>query len=320
MLRQLPPVNDPDILVGNNTADDAAVYRLSDDLALVQTLDYFTPVVDDPYTFGQIAAANALSDVYAMGARPVLALNIVGFPSKTLPLSVLADILRGGSEKAAEAGVSVAGGHTIDDTEPKYGMAVTGLARPGEIVTNAGGQAGDALILTKPLGLGIITTALKNDRADEAAGRQAIEVMLQLNRAAAEAMRAVGVHACTDITGFGFLGHLHELAEASGVAAVVQAGLVPVLEPARELAAAGQVPGGTRRNLAYLEPHLAWDLEVDEVSRLVLADAQTSGGLLLAVAPEKADRLLAELASRGVQGALVGGLRPGPAGQIAVLP
>ncbi len=305
VLGQLPLPQDPDLLVGTNTADDAAVYRLNDDLAVVQTVDYFTPVVDDPYTFGLISAANALSDVYAMGARPVLALNLVGFPSKTLPLAVLTDILRGGADKAREAGVVIGGGHTIDDREPKYGMAVMGVVHPRQIITNSGAQPGDALILTKPLGLGIITTGIKGEMADVSVAREAVEVMATLNRAAAEVMIAVGAHACTDVTGFGLIGHLLEMVRGSQTGARIWARKIPVLAGARELAASGIIPGGTYRNLEYISDAVDWGV-TDELTRIILADVQTSGGLLIATPPDKVNLMLERLLASGVKAAKIG--------------
>jgi selenide,water dikinase len=303
-----------------STWDDAAVYRLNDDLALVQTVDVFTPVVDDPYQYGAISVANALSDIYAMGARPLLALNIVGFPRSKLPLEVLDEILRGGAAKAEEAGVLIVGGHSIDDPEPKYGLAVTGTVHPRRVITNAGGRPGDVLVLTKPLGLGMITTGIKQDKTPPATADAAIRLMSTLNRAASEAMIEAGVHACTDITGFGLLGHLHQLVEASGVGARIHAAAVPLLPDARRLAGAGAIAGGTARNYEFLQDKVDYDEPVDEITRLLLADAQTSGGLLIAVSPDRAAALTAALQRRGVTTiARVGELTPGPAGRIAVV-
>lgn len=293
VLRQLAPVTDPDVLVGTETADDAAVYRLGDELAIVGTLDYITPVVDDPFVYGQVAAANSLSDVWAMGARPLFALNMVGFPPGVLPPEVLAEILRGGQSKAAEAGISIIGGHTVRDDEPKYGLAVTGLVHPQRIVRNSGAKPGDVLFLTKPLGIGIITTAIKSDLASNDLAARAMEVMTGLNRGAGEAMVAIGVSAATDVTGFGLLGHLRELTTGSGVSADVSYQAVPILAGVRALAVAGVVPGGSRDNLEFIESSGAvdWDASIEEADRLILADAQTSGGLLIAVADERAGQL-----------------------------
>ena len=300
MLRHLPRPSDPNLLLGIGTDDDAAIYRLSDELALVQTVDVFTPIVDDPYEFGLIAAANALSDVYAKGGRPLLALNIAGFPRK-LPLDILAEILRGGADKAAEAGVMIVGGHSIDDPEPKYGLAVTGLVHPAKFVRNAGARPGDALYLTKPLGIGVITTGIKQEKTPPEVAAEAVRVMGILNRAASEAMMQVGVHAATDVTGYGLLGHLHEMVAASGVGARISADAVPVIDGARALAGQGAVAGGTARNLEWLADKVHWAPEIDEVTRILLADAQTSGGLLIAVARERAQALESALHARGVE-------------------
>lgn len=305
--------------MGLSPRDDAAVYRLSDDLALVQTVDVFTPVVDDPYQYGAISVANALSDIYAMGARPLLALNIVGFPRSKLPLDVLGEILRGGAAKAQEAGVLIVGGHSIDDPEPKYGLAVTGTVHPQHIITKAGGRAGDALLLTKPLGIGVITTGIKQGKTPPDVAAAAIRVMGVLNRAAADAMVEVGVHACTDVTGFGLLGHLHELATASGVAARVRSGAIPLLPEARTLARQGAVAGGTARNFEFLEDKVEFAAAVDEEMRLLLADAQTSGGLLIAVAPDRRPALEEALQRRAVAPvAHIGELVAGPPGRLMV--
>lgn len=307
-------------MVGTTTADDAGVYRLSEDLALVQTVDFFAPVVDDPYWFGAIAAANALSDVYAMGGRPLTALNITAFPSSTLSLDVLAEILRGGAEKMGEAGVILVGGHTIEDPEPKYGLAVTGLIHPDRIITNAGARAGDRLVLTKPLGVGIATTAIKRGMASDALIEQVTVQMATLNRFASEAMLEAGAHAATDITGFGLLGHLGELALASGLAATIWAGSVPLLPGILELAAQGIVPSGTPRNLEWLGARVTMDPVIGEPLRLTLGDAQTSGGLLIAIDPTREGALLEALRERGVLGAVIGELGAGTAGTITVLP
>jgi selenide,water dikinase len=318
VLRYLPAPSDPNLLVGTNTADDAGVYRLSADTALVQTVDFFTPVVDEPYWFGAIAAANALSDVYAMGGRPLTALNIAGFPVGTLPLDALAEILRGGGDKAREAGVTIVGGHTVDATEPTYGLSVTGLVHPDRIFTNAGARDGDLLVLTKPLGSGIATTAIKGGKASASLKDEAIALMATLNRDAAEAMVEVGAHAATDITGFGLLGHLAEMAAGSALAATVSARAVPVLSGVVELAEQGVVPGGTRRNLESLSDQLVFDPAVPEALRLVLGDAQTSGGLLIAIDPEGCPALLDGLRQRGATGAVIGRLSQGVEGSITV--
>jgi len=320
VLRLIPAPTSPNLLVGTNTADDAGVYRLSEELALVQTVDFFAPVVDDPYWFGAIAAANALSDVYAMGGRPLTALNITAFPSGTLSLDVLAEILRGGAEKLREAGATLVGGHTIEDPEPKYGLAVTGLIHPDRIITNAGGRAGDRLVLTKPLGVGIATTAIKRGVASDRLIEQVTAQMAALNRLASEAMLEAGAHAATDITGFGLLGHLGEMVLASGLAATIRAGAVPLLPGILELAAEGIVPGGTLKNLEWLGERVVMDPAIGEPLRLVLGDAQTSGGLLIAIEPSAESALLAGLRWRGVPGAVIGELGDGTAGTIRVLP
>lgn len=275
--------------------DNAAVYRLSGELAIVQTIDYITPVVDDPYQFGAIAAANAFSDIYAMGAKPVIALNLVGFPGQSIPLSILEAILQGGADKAAEAGVSIVGGHSISDHAPKYGLAVTGLVNPAQMVTKKGARPGDALILTKPLGIGVVTTAIDRRLVDRPTEEQVVKLMGLLNRQAAEIMVSLGVNACTDVTGFGLLGHLREMLAASGVGAVVAASRVPLLPETMELLQAGAVSGGTHNNYRFLRDLVSWDPALSREMRLVLCDAQTSGGLLLAVPRERKQRLLAAL-------------------------
>jgi len=283
------------VLVDASTSDDAAVYQLDDERALVATVDFFTPVVDDPYDFGRIAAANALSDIYAMGARPRFALNLVGFPRDLLDSGMLEEIVRGGGDIALEAGIAVIGGHSVDDPEPKFGMCVIGDARPDQIVRNSGARVHDVLVLTKPIGTGIIATAVKRGTAEDEVIRLAVDSMTALNRGAAEAMLRVGVSAATDVTGFGLLGHLHNLARASGVAAEIRADAVPLLPGAAELAATGAIPGGTRRNLEDSAAYVAWAGPFTELQQLLLCDAQTSGGLLIAVAPDRADMLIAEL-------------------------
>jgi selenide,water dikinase len=301
----LPPASDPRLLVGSDTLDDAAVYRLSDDLALVQTVDFFTPVVDDPYDFGRIAAANAFSDVYAMGGRPLTALNIVCFPSGVLPLEYLSRILQGGAHTAALAGATIVGGHTIDDPEPKYGMAVTGLLRPGDETTNAAAVAGDLLVLTKPLGTGIVATAIKQGKASSAVIATATATMAELNRTGAEVAREHGVRAVTDVTGFGLLGHLSEMCRASGVGLDLWFDRLPLLPGAVELVQAGTAPGGTRRNLEFVEPWTAFDDALETWARLLCADAQTSGGLVLAVPEDRVEAVVAALRARGTAAAAI---------------
>lgn len=293
VLKELPPIVDPNVLVGINTGDDAAVYQISDDLAIIQTVDFLTPVVDDPFQFGAIAAANALSDVYAMGARPLFALNVIGFHTKELPLQTLTQILKGGAAKALEAGIEIIGGHSIDDQEPKYGLSVTGLIDPAATIRNSTARPGDILFLTKPLGIGILTTAIKRGLLDEETVTQATEIMATLNRKASEIMVEVGVSACTDVTGYGLLGHLGEMTRGSGVSASISFPQVPVIKAARELIATdtGLAPGGSHKNLEYASGFTRFDPALGEAERLILADAQTSGGLLLACPPEKADEL-----------------------------
>jgi len=322
VLSGLPPVSDPNVLVGTSTADDAAVYRVSDELAIIQTVDFFTPVVDDPYTFGAIAASNALSDVYAMGGRPVIALNIVGFPrkSETAPLSVLEEILRGGADKAREAGIDIVGGHSVDDNEPKYGLCVTGFVHPDRMWRNVGAEPADRLILTKPLGTGIITTALRAGKAGEGPTRRAVQTMAALNRSAAEAAEGIGVHACTDITGFGFLGHLREMLAEGGIGARVHLSAVPILEGTRSLVTQDCVPGGTRRNRKSLDRDVAYDDRISEEDRLILCDAQTSGGLLMAVPPAEARELVSKLHAAGVSAAEVGAFVEAGERRIVVAP
>jgi selenide, water dikinase len=305
----LPPTDDPRVLVGSETADDAGVVRVRDDLALVQSVDFFTPIVDDPYDFGRIAAANALSDIYAMGAEPLTALNLVAFPLERLGAAVLAEILRGGGDVVREAGALTVGGHSIDDPEPKYGLAVTGVVDPAQVLDNAGGRPGDALVLTKPLGVGAISTALKRGHGDGLLGR-AVATMTALNAEAARAARAAGAHALTDVTGFGLLGHLRELTAASGVAAKVSADAVPAIEGVEELLRGGDsVSGGSRRNRAHAETFTRFADGVEEWRRSLMCDATTSGGLLVAVPADRAAE---------VPGAVIGRLLDGSPGSIEV--
>lgn len=296
------------------------MWRLDERTALVFTTDFFTPIVDDAFDWGRIAAANALSDVYAMGGRPLLCLNLAGWPREALPLELLVRVLEGGAAVARSAGAAVVGGHTVDDPEPKYGMAVLGLVAPDRVVTNAAARAGDALVLTKPVGTGVITTAIKNDLAKPEVAAEAVRWMTTLNAAAAEAIADAGARAATDVTGFGLLGHLHRMLLASGAAAEIVASRVPVIEGARELAAAGQVPGGSRRNRAWVEPHVAFNVAVDEVDRVLLTDAQTSGGLVIACPTERLAALLDGLAARDVPAAEIGRITGGTPGAITVLP
>ncbi len=297
VLKNLSPVFDKNVLVGTETADDAAVYKINGTQAVVQTLDFFTPVVDDPYAFGAIAAANALSDIYAMGAKPLFALNIVGFPEDTLPMEVLEKILKGAQDKAAEAGIPVLGGHTIEDPEPKYGMVVTGTVHPDKIIRNKGAKPGDVLLLTKPLGTGILSTALKRGMLDEERMKEVTDIMSMLNKKAAELMMEFEVHACTDVTGFGLLGHLKELSVASGCDVEIGYKNVPFLKEVKELAAAGVIPGGTYNNLEFVEKYVDFGT-LPRTDKLLLCDAQTSGGLLIAMPEKDAIELCSEMEAR----------------------
>lgn len=315
----MPVATDPRILVDASNRDDAAVIQLTPDRALVATVDFFTPIVDDAYDFGRIAAANALSDIYAMGATPLVALNVVGWPRDKLPLELLGDVVRGGVDVVRQAGAFVVGGHSVDDPEPKYGMVVIGDAHPARLVRNSGARPGDVLVLTKPLGTGVLTTALKRDLVSAADLADAVAVMTTLNAGAARAMLGVGVHAATDVTGFGLLGHLQSLLTASGVAADLQAAAVPLLARARELAERGAVPGGTTRNLESLGDRVRFAAGVPEPVRVLLADAQTSGGLLIAVPEARVDRLVAALQKEASPAAaVIGHVRAGDPGAIAV--
>jgi selenide,water dikinase len=300
-LRHLPKtVPDPNLLVGLDTSDDAGVYKISEDTALIQTVDFFTPIVDDPRMFGQIAAANALSDVYAMGGKPLTVLNIVGFPVSKLDMSILADILQGASEKVQESGAVLAGGHSIDDNEPKFGMSVTGTVHPDKIWTNSGAKAGDALILTKPIGVGIQTTAIKNDALNEAQLDEVMSVMATLNKKAAEVLHSYDVNGCTDITGFGLLGHAKEMACGAGLGMIIQRSAVPMLEGTRALAEAGIIPGGSKANHRWLKDNVIYAIDVDQVDQYILCDAVTSGGLLVSLPKEQAESALAALKEAGV--------------------
>jgi selenide,water dikinase len=310
VLAGLPRPTDPRVLVAADTADDAGVVQLTDELAIVQTADFFTPIVDDPYAFGRIAAANALSDVYAMGGTPVSALNLVAYPLATLGPDVLREILRGGADAVAEAGAAIVGGHSIDDPEPKYGLAVTGTVDPRAVLTNAGGRAGDALVLSKPLGAGTVATALKRGLASAELVERGVAVMSALNAEAAVQARAAGAHALTDVTGFGLLGHVHELAEASGVAARIDAAAIPAIEGVLELLEGEEaLAGGSKRNRADAERFTTWADGVPEPRRRLACDAMTSGGLLATVPPERVER---------IDGWRVGELAPGPPGSISV--
>ncbi|MSR07226.1 MAG: selenide, water dikinase SelD [Gemmatimonadetes bacterium] len=322
VLKHVPQISDPRVLVDAATRDDAAVFQFSEDRALVATLDFFAPIVDDPYAFGAIAAANALSDIYSMGGTPLLALNILAWPRKPEILELLGEVLRGGVETVNAAGALLVGGHSIDDPEPKYGMVALGEVRPENLITNAGAKAGDRLVLTKAIGTGVLSTALKQDLLSEADIEPAVRSMKMLNALAAAAMRAVGkaAHAATDVTGFGLLGHLGNMVQASKVGARVQAGAVPLLPHAREMTARGGVPGGTERNRRSTEAATAWAGAVAEADRILLNDAQTSGGLLIAVDSSRTDELVRALRKIGepVTAAVIGEITAGPVGTIEV--
>lgn len=297
-LRQHAAMSAPDLVVGLLTADDAGVWALPSGELLVQTVDYFTPIVDDAYDWGRIAAANALSDVYAMGGKPLSALQLVNWPRATLPFSLLNDVLLGGADVMAMSGTTIIGGHSIDDPEPKYGFAVTGLVSPGQVITNAGARPGDHLVLTKPLGTGVITTALKRGVCPSPLAEQAIRIMTTLNASAVGPMHRVGVNAATDVTGFGLLGHLREVLVASEVRATIEVGVIPVIEGVRALVEANVYPGGSERNLASVRPFISAD-GIDEASVRILSDAQTSGGLLISVLAERSEALVDALNEAG---------------------
>jgi cysteine desulfurase len=305
VLKKLPVTTDPNVLVGNASGDDAAVYLINKDQAVVQTLDFFTPIVDDPYDFGAIAAANALSDIYAMGAKPLFALNIVAFPVQRLPLEVLENMLLGAADKATEAGISIIGGHSIDDTEPKFGMCVTGLVQPDKTWKNIGAQPGDILILTKPLGTGIISTAVKSGLAGENEAAEACKWMKLLNKNAAIAFSKFPVNACTDITGFGLAGHLSEMTHGSMVNAEIEFESLPFMKNVKKLALAGAIPGGTYKNLDFYTKWISWNVILSETEKLLFCDAQTSGGLLVSIPEKYTQQVLSELAVHGVENAVV---------------
>ena len=312
------PADDPRVLVDVAATDDAAVYRIAENRALVVTLDFFTPIVDDPRDFGRIAAANALSDVYAMGAAPLFVLNLLAFPRTLLGEGLAEEIIRGGAEKAAEAGVPVLGGHSVDDAEPKYGMVAVGEVDPAAMLTNRDARAGDAVVLTKPLGTGVAATAVKNDRCPPDVLAAAVATMSRLNRSASEAALAARARAATDVTGYGLTGHLRNMARASGLSAHVEAASVPLLRGVVDLVEAGQVPGGTRRNMAEAAQWTSYEEGATETAKILLSDAQTSGGLLIACPPDQTATLLAELETKGEMGTIVGSFANGPAGQIVV--
>jgi selenide,water dikinase len=318
-LQGLDLIDDPNLIVGLENVDDAGVYKLSDDLALIQTIDYFTPIVDDPYTFGQIAAANALSDIYAMGGKPLTAMNVVCFPIQTMDISVLREILKGGSDKMREAKVTLVGGHSVEDVELKYGLSVTGVIHPEHIITNGEAKSSDKLILTKPLGTGIINTAIKGKMASEQSISKVIQSMTTLNKDASEIMQVIEVSSCTDISGFGFLGHACEMAQASAAGMVVYANAIPFFPEAEEYAKTGLVPGGTKRNRNFRAHQIELDPALSPEMIDLLFDPQTSGGLLISVAKERSDELLNRLKKAGIKdAAIVGEIIPDPKGKITV--
>ncbi|WP_437127406.1 selenide, water dikinase SelD [Maribellus mangrovi] len=299
VLKKLTPIVNENVLVGTETADDAAVYLLREDLALVQTLDFFTPIVDDPYQFGAVAAANALSDIYAMGAEPLFALNIVGFPEEALPMEVLEQILKGAQDKAAEAGIPVLGGHTIEDPEPKFGMVVSGSVHPQKIIKNTGALPADQLVLTKPLGTGILSTAIKRGMVDDQLRDRVTQQMAQLNKTAAEVMQKYKVNACTDVTGFGLIGHLKEMTSSSECDAMIEYQKIPFLPEVKNLATAGVIPGGSYNNLDFVSNFVDFGT-LPRTDQLLLCDAQTSGGLLIALPAKEAQNLVNDLHEAGI--------------------
>ncbi|BBO77079.1 selenide, water dikinase [Desulfosarcina widdelii] len=311
---------DANVLVGLSKADDAGVYRISDELALIQTVDFFTPIVDDPYWFGQIAAANALSDVYAMGGEPKTAMNLVGFPLKKMDLSILRQVIQGGIDKVREAGAVLLGGHSVEDDELKYGLSVTGFVHPDRILAKHGLKAGDRLVLTKPLGTGIVNTAIKGNLASDEVTRRIAALMATLNRTAADVMQRYPVHACTDITGFGLIGHLAEMLEGAGCGLKIVVEKLPVIDEALEFSAMGMVPGGAHKNRSFREHMVDLDEGIDPSMRDILYDPQTSGGLCIAVAADSARDLVDHLQSEGVEYASIfGEVVESPVGRIQVM-
>jgi len=318
VLDKIAPGNSDALMLGFETNDDAAVYRLSEDVAALLTIDFFTPIVDDPYDFGRITAANALSDIYAMGGTPLTALNMLAFPC-SMGAEIVGEVVRGGAEKVTEAGAVTVGGHTIDDKEPKFGLSVFGVVHPDKVVRNRGARPGDVVILTKPVGTGLWGTALKRGLSTEDDARDVIESMATLNKAACEAMVEVGVHAATDVTGFGLLGHLHEMALASGCSAQLALGAVPLFERALEWAQREVVPGRTAEVVAWADGFVEWRHAAERgLWMRVLCDPQTSGGLLIAIGPDAADQLRVALELRGVLAAEVGHFVAGPSGRVTV--
>ena len=315
----LPLVDDPNLLVGLEKGDDAAVYRLNDELAIIQTIDFITPIVDDPYTFGQIAAANALSDVYTMGGKPLTAMNVVCFPTKSQDISVLRDILRGGFDKLREAGVALVGGHSVEDNELKYGLSVTGVVHPAKIITREGAEIGDKLILTKPLGTGLVSTALKGGLAGEDTVAGIVSSMITLNRRASELMLEAGVHACTDITGYGLLGHACGMIENISAGIEIHVAAIPLFPEAKEFARMGLVPGGTHRNREFRLNMIEQAYEPGDDMWSILFDPQTSGGLLISVPGKEAEALLQNLHRNGIEdAAIIGAVIGKPKGKIII--
>jgi len=319
-LEGLELINDPNLIVGFEDVDDAGVYKISDDLALIQTIDFFTPIVNDPYIFGQIAAANALSDVYAMGGIPLTAMNVVCFPAQSMDISILKEILKGGLDKMREAKVTLVGGHSVEDAELKYGLSLTGTIHPNKVITNGGAKPGDKLILTKPLGTGIINTAIKAKMATDESIAKVTDVMTTLNKDASKIMQTIGVNSCTDITGFGFLGHACEMMqESGGVGMVINSSCIPILSEVEEYARKGLVPGGTHRNRKFRLPQVEMNQALTPEIIDILFDPQTSGGLLISVAQEKADELLNKLREEGIkETSIIGEVTSEPMGKIVV--
>lgn len=320
MLRSLPEFDDPNYLNREQHFSDAGVYKISATHALVQTVDFFTPIVDDPYMFGQVAAANALSDVYAMGGKPLTALNIICFPTSCQPLEIMENILRGGHDKVREAGAVVVGGHSIEDPEPKYGLSVTGLVEINKLISSSAANPGDLLVLTKPIGTGIINTAVKGNMITESDADTVIHSMAALNAAASAVMVETGVIACTDITGFSLLGHLYEMLVSSSVSAELEYERIPLYPKLEEMAATGMIPGGAYRNLEYMLPHIRWigPAEKKDDALIIMADPQTSGGLLASVPPSVIDKFISDLEAKNIQGRIIGRITKNPENTITI--
>lgn len=305
MLCHLPKANDENLIVGIETSDDAAVYKINEETALIQTLDFFTPVVDDPYTFGQIAATNSLSDIYAMGGEPKLAMNIICFPTCLSP-DIMAEILKGGYDKVVEANAMIIGGHTVEDDEPKYGLSVSGFIHPNKVLTNCNAKVGDLLVLTKPIGIGVLNTAIKAQLVDEITYDQAVKTMITLNKFAKDAMLTVGANSCTDITGFGLLGHTLEMAEGSGVTIKLYSDKIPIIQQALEYARMGLVPAGAYSNMNFIGDKVGFTDDIAQEIKDILFDPQTSGGLLISLEADKADALLRLLENGPTEYGIVG--------------